>query len=670
MLTMLKRSLEATDTIELSPAAFLGVPNENPSEMTDPLLSPFESLHPAHSFEGLHQAQLQQTLDVAQVGVWEYDFSTERLVWSAACERLFGFQPGEFDGTLESYYARLHPDDVAAASAAERAEFVLGEFHYKLRSLWPDGSIHWIKVDGRSLRDETGQPVRATGTAIEITEIQRVAEALERSQERYRAISELTSDYASAYFLDEAGKLQLDWISDAFTWVTGYSVEELTTVGWRTLIHPDDLEESARVLKETLAGRESTCENRIITKSGETRIVRNYSRPMRGPDGKIRGVYGAARDITDQKRLEAEREMLLKEALQRADRDPLTGLLNHRAFHRALEEETRRVQRQRGSLAVVLLDMDNFKFFNDAYGHLVGDEVLCQVATALRACSRSYDVLSRYGGDEFALVMSGIGQEEVDPLAARLGRQLGSLGYRPPGYDTPIPFSLSVGIALFPGDGRTALDVLHIADERMRHNKTGGEKNGADPIRRSLLRSVEGFAMLDALVTSVDTKDRYTRRHSEEVLLYSQRISRVLGLDEATQQIVQIGALLHDIGKIGVPDGILRKPGRLTREEVEAIKLHATMGAAIVGAVPGFDAVLDGIRHHHEHWDGTGYPGGLCGEAIPLTARLIAVADAYSAMTTDRPYRKAMTPEQAIDALNAGAGRHWDPLCVQAFLRT
>ena len=175
--------------------------------------------------------------------------------------------------------------------------------------------------------------------------------------------------------------------------------------------------------------------------------------------------------------------------------------------------------------------------------------------------------------------------------------------------------------------------------------------------------------MLDALVTSVDNKDRYTRRHSEDVMRYALQIARELGLGEAVQQTIQVAALLHDVGKIGVPDRILRKPGMLTDEEYEAIKQHPMMGAAIVGAVAGFEETLDAIRHHHERWDGGGYPGRLGGEETPLVARLMAVADAYSAMTMDRPYRKGRRPEEALAVLTDGAGCQWDPECVAAFQR-
>ena len=234
---------------------------------------------------------------------------------------------------------------------------------------------------------------------------------------------------------------------------------------------------------------------------------------------------------------------------------------------------------------------------------------------------------------------------------------------------SPVPLTLSVGRAALPGDGLSRAALLDAAQARLRVAKSGGDADGeADALRRRMARSVGGFTLLDALVAAVDNKDRYTRRHSEDVLSYSLQLARALGLSESAQHDIEVAALLHDVGKIGVPDNILRKPGRLTSEEFEAVMQHPMMGAVIVGAVPGFEKTLDAIRHHHERWDGNGYPYGLKGKEIPYTARLLAVADAFSAMTADRPYRKGLARETARCILAEGAGSQWDPACVAAFL--
>ena len=446
------------------------------------------------------------------------------------------------------------------------------------------------------------------------------------------------------------------------------AVADLGDVRRQLYVNPGDRAEFAdRLLRD---GSIHNFETRFRRCDGSVFWVSMNARAVRDEADALQCFEGTIEDITERKSLEEERARLLAEALEQADRDPLTGLLNHRAFHKRLEEEADRALRGGGPLALAVLDLDNFKFFNDAYGHKVGDEVLRLIADALRRACRSYDVPARFGGDEFALLLPGA-EGTSAALKADIEARLAGLSYRPEGQNSAIPLTLTVGLALFPKEAASRLDALELADARLRRCKTGGdtEETPAERLCAYLTQSVQGFSMLNALVTAVDNKDRYTRRHSEDVLAYSLQIAQALNLDAHAQHTIQVAALLHDVGKIGVPDAILRKPGRLTDEEFQAVQQHPMMGAIMVGAVPGFEQTLDAVRHHHERWDGEGYPFGLRGEDIPLQARIMAVADAFSAMTTDRPYRKGMDPAKARAILQDGAGTQWDSQCVEAFLQ-
>jgi diguanylate cyclase (GGDEF)-like protein/PAS domain S-box-containing protein len=502
----------------------------------------------------------------------------------------------------------------------------------------------------------------------DITERQREQEARRESEARLQAVMEhLPFDF---WVLDSAGCYVMQNPQSMANWGNqiGKSPEDLglpapILAAWRDKNH--------RALASEVIHTETTYQRHGTKRYFDTLLVPIHR------DGVVHNVLGINIDITERKLLEAEQgrrlghtETLLAEAVDQADRDPLTGLFNHRSFQKRLKEEAGRAEREGTSLAIAMLDLNNFKFFNDSYGHLAGDDVLRQVADGLRKHCRSSDIVARFGGDEFAVLMPAAAASEIDAMTTRLASCLDGLDFRPPDHDVSIPLGLSIGVAVFPEEAGSRLEAVDLADARLRLAKSGAGDTAlaAARLRERLTGQVAGFSMLDALVTAVDNKDRYTRRHSEDVLTHSVQIAQQLGLDEQTQQIVEVAALLHDVGKIAVPDAILRKPGKLTEDEFAAVQQHPMMGAIIVGAIPGFEQTLDAVRHHHERWDGGGYPFGLFGEETPLIARLLAVADAFSAMTTDRPYRKGMPSEKAQAILQDGAGSQWDPACVAAFL--
>jgi diguanylate cyclase (GGDEF)-like protein/putative nucleotidyltransferase with HDIG domain len=366
-----------------------------------------------------------------------------------------------------------------------------------------------------------------------------------------------------------------------------------------------------------------------------------------------------------------ENARIYAEAVEAADRDSVTGLYNHRAIHQRLDSEFHRAERQLRPLTIIMMDLNNFKLFNDTYGHPVGDQVLKRVADVLESECRKCDILGRYGGDEFIAILPDTDVPLAMVVAQRLRSRMALEGFRHKGEANTVPVTLSFGIATFPDDSKNRFELVALADANLYTAKISESGIiGTSETQRSNrgLRKEGAFDVLDAMVTAVDNKDRYTRRHSEDVTEYALWIAEEMGLSEETMRVLRIGALLHDVGKIGVPEDVLRKPGRLTDDEYEVMKRHPHLGALIVSSMPGMESIVDIVRSHHERWDGKGYPDGLKGEEIPILGRLLAVADAYSAMTTARPYRKGKDWQVAAEEIRANIHTQFDPKMAEAFL--
>jgi diguanylate cyclase (GGDEF)-like protein len=365
-----------------------------------------------------------------------------------------------------------------------------------------------------------------------------------------------------------------------------------------------------------------------------------------------------------QARLTRQTEALLESAR----RDPLTDTLNHGALVGALAQEIERGRDDVRPIGIALIDIDNFRLLNDNHGHEAGDEALRVVAETLREQMGPGMELGRYGPDEFLLVATPSAVAHLEPVVDRLRTALVDLSLRFAETER-LPITVSVGIATYPDHASSVTALLAVAAASLEEAKA----SGGDTVRHTGDAAEDepsstSFDILQGLVIAVDTKDRYTKRHSEDVARYAIFIARRIGLTPDEIRTIEVAGRLHDIGKIGIPDAILRKPGRLTDGEYAIVQQHVALGDMIVRDLPDLDVVRAGIRHHHERWDGEGYLDRLAGDSIPRIARILAVADAFSAMTTTRPYRKALDVREAMLRLADAAGTQLDERLVAAFL--
>jgi diguanylate cyclase (GGDEF)-like protein len=355
--------------------------------------------------------------------------------------------------------------------------------------------------------------------------------------------------------------------------------------------------------------------------------------------------------------------------LDASRRDPLTGMLNHGALVELLTTRLELAREGGTTVDVALIDIDGFRLLNDNHGHSAGDEALVAVAAELKARADGGLLMGRYGPDEFLVLSSTDDGETLQSVVERVRDGIADVSLQFESTER-LPVTVSAGLCTYPTNGSSVTALLTTAVRTLEEARASGGNAlcvaRAEPEGEGV--NASSFDVLQALVIAVDTKDRYTKRHSDDVARYAVFIAEQLGLDDEFRRAIHVAGLLHDVGKIGIPDAILRKPGRLTAAEEHVVRQHVALGDLIVRELPDIETIRAGIRHHHERWDGNGYLERLSGEEIPLIARILGVGDAFSAMTTSRPYRKALDVQEAMRRLGDAAGTQLDADLVTAFV--
>jgi diguanylate cyclase (GGDEF)-like protein len=357
--------------------------------------------------------------------------------------------------------------------------------------------------------------------------------------------------------------------------------------------------------------------------------------------------------------------------------DELTGIYNQRFFHETLNAEVERANRSGGSVGLIVMDIDGFKMFNDIYGHDYGDVILKGTGALLKnVASAENRFVCRCGGDEFAIILSNTDAQTIEQIAYNFKNSVKEYGsqYYPDNLQDKI--TLSMGLSEYPHLSTSKDDLISQADMALYHAKNLGKdkihfyQDVINYIRKGISSDHQQLiGIFKALLTTISVKDKYTLAHCERVSSYVVIIGELLNLNEKEITILQYAGLLHDIGKIELPKSVLNKKEPLTEEEYAQLRMHPVYSENIVEPLENMEQLRDYIRHHHERYDGLGYPDGLAGEQISLGARILCIADSFDAMMSERPYCPSMSQEEALLELQRCAGTQFDPRVVKVFVK-
>ncbi len=460
---------------------------------------------------------------------------------------------------------------------------------------------------------------------------------IEQSERKYRSIFEQASVGIVCINLD--GKI-LD-ANDKYCEIIGYAREELQNLSYKDFTFPDDLDNSAEGIAKMLDGSQPVffTKKRYIKKDGNVIWVDLSSTLLRDSSNRPLYFNTFIRDITEQKSVESQIEKL-------SYYDQLTGVYNRRFY----VEELRRMDKEKNlPIALVMADVNGLKLTNDAFGHRAGDVTLKKIARIIRKTCGSDKVVARIGGDEFIVLIPNADGRYVRNLmqciieATKKEQRVNPL------------ISLSIGFAMKRKTFEDMKDVFKKAEDEMYSHKL---------LEDSSLRR----RTIDLIMNSLYEKSKEEMIHSKRVEEICKKIAVEMGYKENGVINISTAALMHDIGNIGISDAILNKVEKLSEDEWSEIKRHPEIGYRILSSANEFSHIAEHVLQHHERWDGKGYPKGLKGDEMTVVAKIIAVADAYDAMTSDRPYRKAMSKKEAIKEIKRCSGTQFDPKIASVFL--
>ena len=355
--------------------------------------------------------------------------------------------------------------------------------------------------------------------------------------------------------------------------------------------------------------------------------------------------------------------------------DGLTNVYNHRYFQDKLKEKIEIGRKENKPVSMIFIDIDYFKHYNDLYGHQKGDNILRELAEIVTKSVREKDVVARYGGEEFAVILEDTTERETLEIAERIRANVEKTYFDGEENQPKGKITASIGISVFPDKAKDELELIKSADDALyrakffNKNRVETYTSILDDLKKNIDdKDIELVTSIKTLISIINAKDRYTYSHVERVVIYSRLLADKLKLSEIDKSNLIYGAYMHDIGKINIPKEILVKRMKLEKEEWEELKQHPDNGVEIIKSVESLKDVIPLIKHHHERYDGKGYPNGLSGEEIPYLARVLTVVDSFDAMTSNRPYNRRKSYEEGIEELRKCSGAQFDPEIAKAFI--
>ncbi len=551
-------------------------------------------------------------------------------------QKLLGYQKEEIEGKIK-WTSLIDPMDV------ER----MAGYHVLRRDLPDNAPRNYefrLLTRFRGKRDVVLTIAMIPGTnqsvasILDITDRKQAEDALQVSEARYRAIVEDQTELICRFLPDG----NISFVNETYCRYFNQSREEVLGSDFKSVFAAEDQEIVNQQINDlSRANPVITGETQLHLAGGQVRWQQWTHRAIFNEQGVLLDYQSVGRDVTARKQAEERLRYL-------SIHDALTGLYNRLYF----QEQMRVMESgELNPVGLIMCDVDGLKIVNDTLGHERGDKLLKAAAHLLNDCFRNNDVVARVGGDEFAILLPHTTSEDAENAILRIRDKIRQYNLQYP----EMHLSISLGFALKENQRASMASVFEEADNNMYHDKLRSKLNTRGSIIQTLIKALE-------------TRDFITEGHGERMENMVLKMARALELPERTLHEIKLLAQFHDIGKVGVSDDILFKKGPLTVEERGQMKRHCEIGNRIAFSAPELVLIADWILKHHEWWNGEGYPLGLMGDDIPLECRMLAIADAYDALTSDRPYRQAGPPEVAVEELRRAAGTQFDPRLVEKFI--